>query len=282
MSVENLSFDHGVPAEIPPPTLAEQARKGIDDYSTVVRYGVLLTLFFLVYMLTIRPIQKRVLSGPNPLLAAARAQVRTEPELAPVNDVASSLAARSSTLKKQLAEFVKAEPESSSTAVRAWLREEAQMIAGPVEKLKISGARKTAILLTVLGEEAAAGIFRDLNPEDSQRVADELASLGAIPAELSIQVIEEYQRMTQAQDYLIQGGYDLARRLLIRAFARQKLKAYCNAYQGPRAQTPGGVAGVPIHRSWQVSRGRAPQTNRADPRPAWRSPGIGLADESSQ
>jgi flagellar M-ring protein FliF len=126
MSVENLSFDHGVPAEIPPPTLAEQARKGIDDYSTVVRYGVLLTLFFLVYMLTIRPIQKRVLSGPNPLLAAARAQVRTEPELAPVNDVASSLAARSSTLKKQLAEFVKAEPESSSTAVRAWLREEAQ------------------------------------------------------------------------------------------------------------------------------------------------------------
>ena len=93
------------------------------------------------------------------------------------------------------------------------------MIAAPVvEKLKISGARKTAILLTVLGEEAAASIFRDLNPEDSQRVADELASLGAIPIELSIQVIEEYQRMTQAQDYLLQGGYDLARRLLIRAF----------------------------------------------------------------
>jgi flagellar motor switch protein FliG len=92
------------------------------------------------------------------------------------------------------------------------------MTAGPVEKLKISGARKTAILLTVLGEETAAAIFRDLNQEDSQRVADELASLGAIPIELSIQVIEEYQRMTQAQDYLLQGGYDLARRLLIRAF----------------------------------------------------------------
>jgi len=36
------------------------------------------------------------------------------------------------------------------------------MTAGPVEKLKISGARKTAILLTVLGEETAAAIFRDL------------------------------------------------------------------------------------------------------------------------
>jgi flagellar motor switch protein FliG len=92
------------------------------------------------------------------------------------------------------------------------------MIAAPIEKLKISGARKTAILLTVLGEETAAAIFRDLNQEDSQRVADELAGLGTVPIELSIQVIEEYQRMTQAQDYLVQGGYDLARRLLIRAF----------------------------------------------------------------
>jgi hypothetical protein len=29
-------------------------------------------------------------------------------------------------IKKELAEFVKAEPESSTTAVRAWLREEAE------------------------------------------------------------------------------------------------------------------------------------------------------------
>jgi flagellar motor switch protein FliG len=40
--------------------------------------------------------------------------------------------------------------------------------------------------------------------------------------ELSIQVIEEYQRMTHAQDYLAQGGYDLARRLLIKAFGESE------------------------------------------------------------
>jgi flagellar biosynthesis/type III secretory pathway M-ring protein FliF/YscJ len=37
----------------------------------------------------------------------------------------SALAQRSLVLKKQLAELVKAEPESSTIAVRAWLREEA-------------------------------------------------------------------------------------------------------------------------------------------------------------
>jgi flagellar motor switch protein FliG len=76
----------------------------------------------------------------------------------------------------------------------------------------LSGARKVAILLTVLGEDSAATVFRNLNEDDLQRVADEVAGLGTVPVELSLQVFEEYQRMTQAQDYLIQGGHDLARR----------------------------------------------------------------------
>ena len=91
-------------------------------------------------------------------------------------------------------------------------------MTAPIERVKLSGLRKAAILLTVLGEDSAATVFRGLNEEDMHRVADEVAGLGAIPVELSLQVIEEYQRMTQAQDYLIQGGYDLARRLLIKAF----------------------------------------------------------------
>jgi len=67
------------------------------------------------------------------------------------------------------------------------------------ERAKLSGARKAAILMTVLGEDAAATVFRDLNKQDLQLVADEVASLGTIPAELTVQVIEEYQRRTRAQ-----------------------------------------------------------------------------------
>jgi flagellar motor switch protein FliG len=92
------------------------------------------------------------------------------------------------------------------------------MTPPPTAKLALSGARKAAILLTVLGEDSAATVFRNLNEKDLQRVADEVASLGTVPAELSLQVFEEYQRLTQAQDYIIQGGHDLARRLLVKAF----------------------------------------------------------------
>jgi flagellar motor switch protein FliG len=93
------------------------------------------------------------------------------------------------------------------------------------EKAKLSGLRKVAILLTVLGEDCAAAVFRDLNEQELQKVADEVAGLGPIPAEVSLQVFEEYLQMTKAQDYLVQGGYDLARRVLIKAFGEAEAQA---------------------------------------------------------
>jgi flagellar M-ring protein FliF len=125
ISVQNLSFDHPVAAELPPITLVDKARKGINDYSSIIRYAGLLALFLLVYLLMLRPIQKRALAAPNPLLAASRTTVVGEAGTVSIGETAANLALRSQVLRKQLAEFVKAEPESSTNAVRAWLREEA-------------------------------------------------------------------------------------------------------------------------------------------------------------
>jgi flagellar motor switch protein FliG len=107
-----------------------------------------------------------------------------------------------------------------------------------LEVTGLSGARKAAILLTVLGEDAAAVVFRNLNKEDLQRVADEVANLGTIPAEVSLQVFEEYQKMTQAQDYLVQGGHDLARRLLIKAFGEADAESILQKLTKARELTP--------------------------------------------
>ena len=126
VSIQNLSFDRPETEEVQAPTIVEKARKDLTDYSFVLRYAVLLGLFVLVYLLTIRPIQKRILSIPNSLLVSHRPPVQVPAaEEEPVIEPASSFAKRSVVLKKQLAEFVQAEPESSTIAVRAWLREEA-------------------------------------------------------------------------------------------------------------------------------------------------------------
>jgi len=108
----------------------------------------------------------------------------------------------------------------------------------PMEKSGLSGVRKAAILLTVLGEDSASTVFRNLNKEDLQRVAEEVADLGTIPMELTLQIFEEYQRMTQAQDYIIQGGYDYARRLLIKAFGEVDAEAILERLTKAREHNP--------------------------------------------
>ena len=90
------------------------------------------------------------------------------------------------------------------------------------DSTKLSGTRKAAILLSVLDEDSSAAIFRSLNKEDLHRVADEVAHLGKVPVHVSLQVIEEYQQMIVAQDYLALGGRDLARRLLVKAIGAEE------------------------------------------------------------
>jgi hypothetical protein len=50
--------------------------------------------------------------------------VLAEAEVAALPQSAASLTLRNLTLKKQLAEFVTTQPDSSTTAVRAWLSED--------------------------------------------------------------------------------------------------------------------------------------------------------------
>ncbi len=91
-------------------------------------------------------------------------------------------------------------------------------MSGARAALAVSGVRKAAILMTVLGEEAAALIYRQLPPADVQQITAEVAGLEAIPPELAQQVLEEYQKQASSKKYVIEGGMDYATRLLQKAF----------------------------------------------------------------
>jgi flagellar motor switch protein FliG len=97
-------------------------------------------------------------------------------------------------------------------------------MSGARAKSALTGPRKAAILLTVIGEEAAAVICRQLSPPDMQQIATELASLDAVPPELAQQVLEEYQQQATAQRLVIQGGADYTTRLLKKAFGEESGK----------------------------------------------------------
>jgi len=82
----------------------------------------------------------------------------------------------------------------------------------------LTGTRKAAILITVLGEEAAAPILRQLSEKAVQRIAAEIAALDSVPAELAQQVLDEYQQQAVSHRFQIEGGTEYAARLLHKAF----------------------------------------------------------------
>jgi flagellar motor switch protein FliG len=88
----------------------------------------------------------------------------------------------------------------------------------------LTGTRKAAILISLLGEEPAASILRNLPKSDLQRLTEELTTLGQVPFEVAFHVLEEYQEMVSAQDFIAVGGHDVASRLLVKAFGENAAK----------------------------------------------------------
>jgi flagellar motor switch protein FliG len=95
-------------------------------------------------------------------------------------------------------------------------------------EMPLTGPRKAAILLSLLGDEPAATILRNLPDDDLQRIADEVAHLGTVPFEVTLSVLEEYQGMMSAQDFLAVGGHEVATRLLVKAFGENGAKNMVN------------------------------------------------------
>ena len=88
--------------------------------------------------------------------------------------------------------------------------------AGPEQR--IPGTRKAAILTVVLGEEIAGDIFRNLQEDEVDMISREIAQLGTIQPEQAEKVLEECYQMQLAHNYVIKGGVDYARKLLMNAF----------------------------------------------------------------
>jgi flagellar motor switch protein FliG len=84
--------------------------------------------------------------------------------------------------------------------------------------LPMEGIQKAAILLVSLGDAASAEILRQLDEEEVQKLSHEIARITSIPTGQAEAVLEEYYQMTLAHDYVLKGGLDYARKILVQAF----------------------------------------------------------------
>jgi flagellar motor switch protein FliG len=83
------------------------------------------------------------------------------------------------------------------------------------------GPRKAAIFLLLLGEEAAAKIYKHLTESDLRAVTQEIGSLGNVSPAIASQVLKEFMRMSLTEDQFTRGGEELAFKLLVKAFGAE-------------------------------------------------------------
>jgi flagellar motor switch protein FliG len=83
---------------------------------------------------------------------------------------------------------------------------------------QIPGLKKVAILLVTVGQAAGAEILKHFDEDEVHIIGREIARLQNIPTEMSEEVLEEFYQMSVAQDYVLRGGVDYARSMLVAAF----------------------------------------------------------------
>jgi flagellar motor switch protein FliG len=87
-----------------------------------------------------------------------------------------------------------------------------------------AGLHKAAILMVVLGEDAASQLYRHLPPAEVEQITREITLLKSVDAETTLAVLEEFERLVATGDTLVQGGKEYANKLLIKAFGEEGAK----------------------------------------------------------
>ncbi|MDY5764001.1 MAG: flagellar motor switch protein FliG, partial [Treponema sp.] len=86
----------------------------------------------------------------------------------------------------------------------------------------LTGRQKAAIFLVSLGSDISSEIMKHLREDEVETLTFEIARLETVDAEYKDAVLEEFQELMQAQNFITTGGIDYARELLEKSLGSQK------------------------------------------------------------
>ncbi|MDY6030343.1 MAG: flagellar motor switch protein FliG [Treponemataceae bacterium] len=86
----------------------------------------------------------------------------------------------------------------------------------------LNGRQKAAIFLVSLGSELSSEIFKHLREDEIESLTFEIARLETVDSEVKDSILEEFQEMMAAQNFITNGGIDYARELLEKSLGSQK------------------------------------------------------------
>jgi flagellar motor switch protein FliG len=90
------------------------------------------------------------------------------------------------------------------------------------KKSQLTGRQKAAIFLVSLGADVSSEVFKHMREDEIEQLTFEIARLDKIEPEDKDRVLQEFQEMMMAQEFISQGGIDYARDILEKALGTQK------------------------------------------------------------
>ncbi len=92
----------------------------------------------------------------------------------------------------------------------------------------LTGRQKVAIFLISLGGEISAKVMEQLHEDEVEKIVFEIARIETIESELKDAVLQEFQELMMAQNFITTGGIDYARDVLEKTFGGQKATEVIN------------------------------------------------------
>ncbi|HPB81404.1 MAG TPA: flagellar motor switch protein FliG [Spirochaetota bacterium] len=90
------------------------------------------------------------------------------------------------------------------------------------KKSQLTGRQKAAVFLVSLGSDVSSEIFKHLREDEIEQLTFEIARLDKVEPEDKDRVLQEFQELMMAQEFISTGGIDYAREVLERALGTQK------------------------------------------------------------
>lgn len=93
---------------------------------------------------------------------------------------------------------------------------------------ELTGKQKAALLLISLGPDVSAQVFKHLSEEEIEQLTLEIANVRKVDSHQKEEILNEFNEMCLAQDFISQGGITYAKDILEKALGQQKALGIIN------------------------------------------------------
>ena len=87
---------------------------------------------------------------------------------------------------------------------------------------KLTPREKAAVLMITMGKDQAAKVYKFLSEEEIEQLTLSITSMRRVDPELKETVVDEFMQLCIARKYISEGGIDLARDILNKAFGEER------------------------------------------------------------